>query len=304
MVKNKDMIMNKTRTTQFESMPYREARRTVWRPYHLTGIALTAGILLLTGCSKPEAPEAAPTVTVQVDAAENEAIQRKVVADATLYPRDQAALVPKVSSPVKKFYVDRGSRVKAGQLLAELENQDLTGAQLKSQGGYVQAEATYQMQVQKVAQDTKLAKQQLDAAQKFYDSRAALLKEGAVSAKDVEDARVALTQAQNQYELTEKQADLKIAEGQLNAAKGDTASAEAQLSYTKIVSPIDGVVTDRPVYPGEMAPAGAPILTVMDLSQVIARAHISEAEAAQLTALAPADEGKVIAATSNLGTLV
>ena len=69
---------------------------------------------------------------------------------------------------------------------------------MKSQGGYAQAEATYQMQVQKSAQDLKLAKQTLDSAQKFYDSRAALLQEGAVSAKDVDDASVALTQAKNQ----------------------------------------------------------------------------------------------------------
>ena len=109
-----------------------------------------------------------------MDAAEKEAIQRKVIAEATLYPRDQAAIVPKVVSPVKKFYVDRGSRVKAGQLLAELENQDLTGAQIKSQGGYAQAEATYQMQVQKADEDLKLAKEQLDAQQKLYDSRVAL----------------------------------------------------------------------------------------------------------------------------------
>ena len=42
------------------------------------------------------------------------------------------------------------------------------------------------------------------------------------------------------------------------------------------------MVTDRPVYPGEMAPSGSPIITVMDLSQVVARAHISQQEAAQL----------------------
>ena len=253
----------------------------------LMGIVVAG--LLLSGCSAKEAPEAAPTVTVQVDAAEKQPIQRKVIADATLYPRDQAAIVPKVSSPVKKFYVDRGSRVKAGQLLAELENQDLTGAKMKSQGGYSQAEATYQMQLQKVAQDLKLAKEQLDAQQKLYDSRVALFKEGAVSAKDVEDASVALTQARNTYELAQKQPDLKVAEGQLNAAKGDTASAEAQMSYTKITSPIDGVVTDRPIYPGETAPAGSPILTVMDLSQVVARAHISQPEAAQLKGGRPGD---------------
>ena len=230
----------------------------------------------------------APTVTVQLDAAEKKPIQRKVIAEATLYPREQAALVPKLSSPVKKFYVNRGSRVRAGQLLAELENQDLAGAKMKSEGGYSQAEATYQMELQKVAQDVKLAKEQLDGAQKLYDSRVALFKEGAVAAKDVEDARVALTQARNTYKLAQKQPDLKVAEGQLNAAKGDTASADAQLSYTRITSPIDGVVTDRPVYPGEMAPAGSPILTVMDFSQVVARAHISPTEAAQLKGGDPA----------------
>ena len=64
---------------------------------------------------------------------------------------------------------------------------------MKSQGGYAQAEVTYQMQLQKSAQDLKFAKQSLDSAQKFYDGRAALYKEGAVSAKDLDDASVALT---------------------------------------------------------------------------------------------------------------
>jgi RND family efflux transporter MFP subunit len=124
----------------------------------------------------------------------------------------------------------------------------------------------------------------LDAAQKLFNSRQALYKEGAIAAKDVEDSRVALTQAQNQYDLAEKQADLEVAEGQLNAAKGDTASAEAQLSYTKITSPIDGVVTDRPVYPGETPAAGSPIIIVMNLSEIIARVHISQNEASTLKA--------------------
>ncbi len=145
----------------------------------------------------PAEEEVTPTVTVQVDAAQKGAIQLKVNADAVLYPKDQAAIVPKVVSPVKKFYVERGTHVKAGQLLAELENQDLAGAHQKSQGGYQQAEATYQMEVQKAQQDLGFSKQSLDAAQKLYDSRQAMFKEGAVSAKDVEDARLSQIQAQN-----------------------------------------------------------------------------------------------------------
>jgi len=257
----------------------------------LRGLALPACLVLaavgmssfLAGCSsKTNDVEAAPTVAVQVDAAENEAIQRKVIANAVLYPLDQAAIVPKVVAPVKKFYVDKGSPVHAGEVLADLESSDLAAAVTDSQGGLAQAQASYDAAVQKAQQDLQIGKQSLDQAQRLYDSRQALLKEGAASAKDVEDARVALAQAQAQYETAQKALDVKVAEGGLSSAKGKSAGAEAQLNYTKIVSPIDGVVTDRPVYPGETPAAGAPVITVMNLSQVVARAHVSQEDAAQM----------------------
>jgi HlyD family secretion protein len=134
----------------------------------------------------------------------------------------------------------------------------------------------------------KFAKQTLDSAQKFYDGRAALYKEGAVSAKDLDDASVALSQAKNTYDLAQKQYDLKVAEGARDAAKGDTENANAVLSYTKITSPIDGVVTDRPNYPGETPATGTPIITIMDLSQIVARAHIGQLEAVSLKVGNPA----------------
>jgi HlyD family secretion protein len=261
-----------------------------------------AGGLALTGCSKPEAPEGAPTVTVQVDAAELGTIQRKISADATLYPLDQAAIVPKVTAPVSKFYVNRGSQVRAGQLLAELENKDLASAAGESEGGVQQADASYQQAVQKAQQDLRLSKQQMDSAQRLYDSRQNLFKQGAAAAKDVDDAEVALTQAKNQYETAQKQLDLKVAEAGLMSAKAKSEGAAAQLGYTRIVSPIDGVVTDRPVYPGETAPSGTPIITVMNVSQIVARAHISQNEASSVkigdpatltVSQVPAAQGKV-----------
>src|SRR6202011_5899220 len=282
MVEN-DMNIDKTIARLQDSINYRAENRAAWRIVALLGVPLVAGFLL-SGCKSAAPAEEAPTVTVQVGAAENEPIQLKVTADAVLYPRDQAAIVPKIVSPVKKFYVNRGSKVKAGQLLAELENQDLAGAQLKSQAGYQQAQITYDMQLAKVQQDIKLAKQTLDAQQKLYDSRQALYKEGAASAKDVEDAGVALTQARNAYELAQRQVDLKLAEAQRDAAKGDTTSAEATYGYTKITSPINGVVTDRPFYAGETPPSGAALITVMDLSQIVARAHVAQVDAIHLKA--------------------
>jgi HlyD family secretion protein len=250
-------------------------------------VLLAAG-MLFSGCGAKAEPETTPTVTVQVDAAEKGPIQRKIVTDAVLYPRDQAAIVSKIASSIKKWNVDKGSHVKAGQLLGELESSDLAGAAQKSQGGLTQAEATYQMQLQKTAQDLKFAKQSLDSAQKFYDGRAALYKEGAVSAKDLDDANVALSSAKNTNDLAQKQFDLKVADGALNAAKGDSANAEATWGYSKIISPIDGVVTDRPYYAGETPAAGTPVITVMDLSQIVARAHVAQTEAATLKVGDPA----------------
>jgi HlyD family secretion protein len=258
------------------------ATSRVTRAALLSAAALAAVSLALSGCSSKQESEPAPTVTVQVATVEEKPIQDVVTADAVLYPREQAAIVPKINAPVRKFYVERGSKVHAGQLLAELEDRDLAGAVTENQGGYQQAEANYQTASQKAQQDLVLAKQQFDAQQKVYDNREALFKQGAVSQKDVTDARIALTQARDQYQVAQKQFDLKAAEGQLTAAKGKSTSSAAQLSYARIVSPIDGVVTDRPIYVGEMAPSGAPILTVMDLSQVIARAHIAQQEAAEL----------------------
>src|SRR5207245_2796491 len=60
------------------------------------------------------------------------------------------------------------------------------------------------------------------------------------------------------------------------------AVVEVGLNYSRIVSPIDGVVTDRPVYPGEMDSNSGPLITVMNLSQIVARAHIGQPEASQL----------------------
>src|SRR5690348_16886806 len=247
----------------------------------LLGVAVAAA-LISSGCGKGEVAEASPTVTVQVGAAENQTIERKVSAEATLYPLEQSAIVPKISAPVKKFYVEKGSKVHAGQLLAELENSDLLAQQKENEGNFAQAQAGYEQAVQKAEQDRTLAKETLDAAQKLYDARKELYKQGAVSSKDVDDSNVALIQAKNAYDLSQKQLDLRVAEGQYKAAQAKTTEVEVSLNYSKIVSPIDGVVTDRPIYPGEMASNSGPIVTVMNLSQIVARTHVDQQQAAQL----------------------
>ena len=155
--------------------------------------------------------------------------------------------------------------------------------------------------MQKATLDAAVAKSSLDAQQKVYDSRKTLFDQGALPRRDLDTAEVALAQARNQYEVAQRQLDdlkrigheesLKSATGQLGAAKGKYLGAQAQLSYSEIRSPIDGVVTDRPLYPGELATANAPLLTVMNNSKLIAKAHVSQAEAAMLKV---GDEAEIV----------
>ena len=71
---------------------------------------LTAFTLLLSACSKGE-KEPEPEVSVQVAPVEQTTLQHTISAEATLFPLEQAAITPKISAPVKKFLVKRGSRV-------------------------------------------------------------------------------------------------------------------------------------------------------------------------------------------------
>ena len=263
------------------------------------GLAAFAGLLLLGACSSDKGDKE-PTVTVQVAAVERTTIQRTINTQAILFPRQQAAIVPKISAPVQKFLVKRGSPVRQGELLAVLENRDLSAAAQDTKGSYDQAQATYETttgaslpeEIQKAEADAQQAQQALDAQEKIFESRQQLFQQGALPRKELDQSRVEVTAARNQHAIAKKHLDrllatgkeqaLKSAAGQLESAKGKYLGAQAQLSYSEIRSPIDGVVTDRPLYPGEMAAAGTALLTVMDISSVIAKAHIPQNDAAAL----------------------
>jgi multidrug efflux pump subunit AcrA (membrane-fusion protein) len=275
---------------------HRAAALLMMRGILLASVALT--IAVLPGCKK-EAPTEA-VVTVQAEHPEQGTIAERITADAVLAPLAQAAIAPKISAPVRKFYVQRGARVKEGELLATLENNDLAAAAQDNKGSYMAAEAAYatatRAQVpedtQKAELDVAQARANLDLNLSIVKSRKQLFAEGAIPGRDLDTATAALVQAQAAYDAAAKHlesvrsvsraAALKAAEGQLTSAEGKYKGAKAQVSYSEIRSPINGVVTDRPLFAGETAAAGAPLLTVMDTSSLLAKAHIAQSLAQQM----------------------
>lgn len=269
-------------------------------------------LLIFVGCSRsPDAAasgggESEAATPVQVGVAKREPIQQIITAEAILYPLRQATIVPKINAPVQRFLVQRGDHVREGQLLAVLEDRDLVASAQESQQLYQQAQATYQNtaaatmpdDLTKAKTDVESARQALDAAKKVYENREVLLREGALAQKLVDDAKVAMVQAQSQYETAEQHLkslqtvgqteQLKSAQAQVDASRAHYQSAAAQVSYAEVRSPIKGVISDRPLNLGEMASSGSALFSVVDISQVVARANIPVHDAASIRVGKPA----------------
>jgi multidrug efflux pump subunit AcrA (membrane-fusion protein) len=258
------------------------------------------------GTQKEAAAEAEPAVPVQVDDVTRGPIDLIVTADAVLFPLNQANVTSKITAPVRRVLVNRGDHVKAGQLVAELENRDLAASAEESRSQLDQAQAALQTTSgatvpedrTKSQADVQSAQQALDAARKLYENRVELQKQGALAQKLVDDAKVAMVQAQSQLETAQRHLQsvqqvtgteqVRSAQAQVNAAKAHYESSAAQASYAEVRSPINGVVSDRSVYPGDTPGQGMPIVSIVDISKVVARANVPVKDAASVKVGRPA----------------
>jgi HlyD family secretion protein len=256
--------------------------------------------MALSGCKKVADDTPQTVVTVEAEHPEVGDISERVVADAALSPLAQAAISPKISAPVREFYVQRGSRVRIGQLLAVLENRDLAAQALDNKGQYTAAQATFEIQTkaqvpeeyEKAQLEVGQAKAQLQLQMEIAASRQKLFRQGAIAGRDYDSAVATLAQVQSAYDAARNHlralssvsnaATKQVAQGQLNSAKGKYQAAEAEKSYSEIRSPVAGVVTDRPLFPGETASIGTPLITVMDTSSLLAKVHLSQIVAQRL----------------------
>jgi HlyD family secretion protein len=253
-----------------------------------------------SGCKKAEEPVAAAPVSVQAEKAEKKDLIEYVEADTVLSPQAQSALVSKISAPIKRFLVQRGAHVTQGQLLAVLENGDLAASVVDSQGSLTQAQAAFDTSTkaqipedqQKAQLEVAQTKAQMDVSKSVMDARKSLLDQGAIPRHDYDTASASYVSAKASYDIAahhlaslqtvSEKASIANAQGALASAKGKYEAAAAGLSYSEVRSPIDGVVTDRPLFAGEMAQAGQPIVTVMDTSSLIAKVHLSQAQSQAL----------------------
>jgi len=187
-------------------------------------------------------------------------------------------------------------------LIADLESKDLAAAVQEARFQYQQAQSAYATVTgatvvedeTKARADVQSAQSAFDAAKKLYDSRVALEKEGALAQKQVDETKLQMVQAQTQLETAQqhlkslngvgRQEAVRAAQAQMDAAKAHEDALAVQLSYARVLSPINGVISERLVNVGEVASAGMPLVSIVDISQLraVANVPVKDAETIKL----------------------
>ena len=212
-------------------------------------LVVLAGLLYWWGSSRAAQDPAQRYRTVAV---ERGSVVQSVSANGTLNPVVLVSVGTQVSGTVKKLYVDFNDQVKAGQPLLELDDALVAASERQSAANVINAQAS------------------LDLAQANETRMRALLAQEYVSRQEYDQA------AQT----------LKSARAQLAQAQAANARDRANLGYTTIRSPVDGVVIDRVVDLGQTVAASFQTPTLIKIAQDLTEMRID-------TSFAEADLGNI-----------
>jgi multidrug efflux pump subunit AcrA (membrane-fusion protein) len=265
-------------------------------------IAIIAVVLILRsrkGADAPAETEAA-VVSVKVAKASREPIAAQVSALGTIFPRDTAQVSPKISAQIKQMPLWKNRVVRAGEVLAVLEANDLRAQRNEAGAALNEARASARgvetgTIPQNTAQDEKAlrdARAAADNARRTYERRLALYNAGGISKKDLEASQLDLTTAENQLRLAEANVSLRArslnpndraqAAARVGQAEQHVGALDAQLGYATVRAPISGVVIDQALYEGSYIASGTTLVTIADTTEVIVKAPFADTVAAQL----------------------
>jgi multidrug efflux pump subunit AcrA (membrane-fusion protein) len=253
--------------------------------------------LLASGCATKE--ETVPKLVVDVKTARAELgdVHHSVGAPATIFPKQQANIASRLTAPIRRLQVQKGDEVKSGQVLVEMEDQDLIAQRNEAAAAAADTEASLQKvvlgtlpaDIERARGEVAAAEASLNQAQKTYNRRFELYKQGAIPNRDLLISETELAQAKIRSEVANKSQDLllnqsreqdiRIAQSRLDQANARLDLLNTQLQFARIRCPFDGTIIEQYLFSGDMAQPDAPIFTVIDLSTAIARAQVPESQA-------------------------
>lgn len=234
-------------------------------------ILIVAGGLAWSATHRP--PRAARYVSATVSLGD---VVEKVLATGTVQPLLEVSVGAQVNGRVTHVFVDFNSVVKQGDVLAEIDPLIYT-TQVNAQAANVASQRAQLAQAQATSASMKAqmetARVSLERTQRLYDSNLA-------SRSDLDTARGNYDSVRAQFEAAS--ASVESAKSIISAQNAQLKQSTANLGYTKIYSPVDGVVVTRGIDPGATVVASfqAPVLFVIaqDLRKMRVLADIDEAD--------------------------
>jgi len=218
-------------------------------------------------------------------------LAKSVVATGKVEPITKVEIKSKASGIVKKLLVDAGDRVKKGQVLCELDREEIQAQVSSVRAQLLASEAAERGAVADLAH-AKVDAEAPDVPllKRAYERALRMAKEGVVSQSSLDDAQKNYELALNKQNVSKAQvlvltAKEKQAGAQVEQDKANLAQLEEQLSYTTITSPIDGVVLSRDVEMGDavssilvLGSSATLIMTLGDTSQVYVKGKVDESD--------------------------
>jgi HlyD family secretion protein len=218
-------------------------------------------------------------------------LAKSVVATGKVEPITKVEVKSKASGIVKKLLVDAGDKVKKGQLLAQLDKLEIEAQVEQSKAALQAAEAN----LTSSKADWERAKvdaegPEVPMTKRGYDRAEGMAKDGVVSQSALDDAEKEYKMALNKQNVAKAQIVVlqgKIAQSQAQIAesRANLDQLEEQLSYTDIVSPIDGVILSRDVELGDavssilvLGSSATLVMTLGDTSSVYVKGKVDESD--------------------------
>jgi multidrug efflux pump subunit AcrA (membrane-fusion protein) len=251
-------------------------------PFILIGCA--AALFLSCG-SKEDFSKTAPVPQkVKIEKVQVSHVEDTYEAMGTVRSKTISVLSSKVLGRVVTIPVREGDRVKAGQLLVEIDDREMKAQLQKSQAGLKEAQYALD-EIEKGIRGGEAEKKAADArlalASSTFDRYKGLFERRSVSLQELDEVQTKNTAANADADQASERLQALLAKrnqiiARIDQAKADTVNAEAFLSHTRILSPIDGIVTTKPADIGQMAAPGTPLLSVEDESHYRLEALVEE----------------------------
>ena len=247
--------------------------------------ASAAALTLATlGCSRGDAAHArsddAAPKAVKVELVRKDSVRRAVDVVGTLAAVDQVTISSEADGKVRRILADLGDRVKAGDVLIELDNEKQQYAYEQQQAALARALAQYgatdpkQLPEIEKTPDARRANAELVQTTQAFDRASELFKRTLISQQALDDARATLQSARSRYDSAlHGGKDLRAS---IQASEAAMKLADRQRRDTQIRAPFDGYVEKRLVNLGELVKAPMPVMSVVRLDPLKVIAEIPE----------------------------